>query len=41
MKKYGKLKNKKTRAARYMEELASKASNLFAHWRIGITGVYI
>lgn len=41
MKKYRRLKNKKTRAARYIWELASNATNLFAHWRIGITGVYI
>jgi RNA-directed DNA polymerase len=41
MKKYRRLKNRKTCAARYVRELASTATNLFAHWRVGITGVFI
>jgi len=41
MRKYKKLRNKKTQAAKLMEEIASNKPYLFAHWRIGITGVFI
>lgn len=41
MRKYEKLRSKKTRAARLMEEFASQHTNLFAHWKIGITSVFI
>jgi len=41
MKKYEKLRHKKTRAAKFMEETAQKHPYLFAHWKIGITSVKI
>ena len=41
MRKYRNLKNKTTRAVQHMKEFASKNLYLFAHWKIGITGVSI
>ncbi len=41
MRKYQKLRNRKIYAAKHMEELASRATNLFAHWRVGVTSVSI
>ena len=41
IKKYKSLRNKKLCAIKRMEEFASKNTCLFAHWRFGITGVYI
>lgn len=41
MRKYQKLRNRKIYAAKHMEYLASKATNLFAHWRVGVTSVSI
>ena len=41
MRKYKKLRNKSTRAARHMEKFASENKHLFAHWRIGIINALI
>jgi RNA-directed DNA polymerase len=41
MKKYKKLTNRKAYAATCMKKIAEKRKYLFAHWRAGITGVYI
>lgn len=41
MRKYKRLRNRPTRAAKLMEEIANKQPYLFAHWRVGITGVLI
>lgn len=41
MKKYEKIRRRKSSAARHMEEYASRHSSLFAHWKIGITGAFI
>jgi len=39
--KYLKLKNRKVHAIKCMEQYASKHTNLFAHWRIGVINVFI
>lgn len=41
MRKYKKLRGRKAKAARLMEETARRQSYLFAHWQAGITGVLI
>ena len=41
MKKYKKLNRKTTKATKLMEKLAKEYKYLFAHWRFGITGVFI
>ncbi len=41
MKKYKKLKNKPQRAIMSLRLIASKHTNLFAHWKVGITGAFI
>jgi RNA-directed DNA polymerase len=41
MKKYRHFRNKKTRAAIFVEKLARKQPDLFAHWRIGIFGSFV
>lgn len=40
MKKYKPLKYRKTRASRFMERIAEKQPNLFAHWRGRMVGVF-
>ena len=39
--KYLKLKNRKVHAIKCMKDYASKHTNLFAHWRIGVIDVFI
>lgn len=41
MRKYEKLRFKKTRAAKYMFDYANKNTYLFAHWKVGITSASI
>ena len=41
MKKYKKLANRPTYAARHMGETARRHTELFAHWKAGITDVFI
>ncbi|CAM4489826.1 MAG: hypothetical protein LEGION0403_FIIPPAGN_02518 [Legionella sp.] len=41
MKKYKKLAKRPTYAAEHMEEIARKNTELFAHWKAGITSVFI
>ena len=41
MKKYKKLAKRPTYAAEHMEEIARKHTELFAHWKAGITSVFI
>ncbi len=41
MRKYKKLRYRKTCAAKHMQEYASKNANLFVHWKIGVVGVFI
>ena len=41
MRKYDSLKNKKTRAVKHMEEFARNNTNLFVHWKAGITNALI
>lgn len=41
MHKYKKLKGHKTRAGKLMESISKRQPNLFYHWGIGMTGVFI
>lgn len=41
MRKFAKLARRKAYAVKCMEEFASQHTYLFAHWRVGITDVYI
>ncbi len=41
MRKYKKLRYRKTCAAKYMQEYASNNMNLFAHWKIGVVSASI
>lgn len=41
MKKYRHFRNKKTRAAIFVEKIARRQPELFAHWRIGIIGSFV
>ena len=40
MRKYRRLKGHKTRAARFLEDLAEKQSYLFVHWQRGMVGAF-
>lgn len=40
MRKYKKLRGHKTRAAIFMEEIAKRQPNLFAHWKRGMVGPF-
>ena len=41
MRKYKKLQRRKTRAGIFMEQIAKSNRQLFAHWKIGMIGVFI
>lgn len=41
MKKYKSLRKRKTKAGCFLEGIAKSNSNLFAHWRVGMIGVFI
>ena len=41
MKKYKKLRGRKSSAAKYMVEFAKQNRELFAHWKIGVLDVFI
>ena len=36
--KYKKLQRRKTRAGKFMENIADTQSDLFAHWKVGMKG---
>lgn len=38
--KHKRFRGKKTRAGQYLERMAKSRPDLFAHWRIGLTGVF-
>lgn len=40
MRKFKRFRRHKTRAGRFFEDLARKNADLFAHWRLGMTGVF-
>jgi len=40
MRKYKPFKNRKTRAARFMERISHEQPRLFAHWRAGMIGAF-
>ena len=41
MKKYRHLRNKRTKAAIFVERIARKQPQLFAHWQIGVFGAFV
>ena len=41
MKKYKKLKSRKTEAIKFIENIARKESRLFVHWRQGVTKSFV
>ncbi len=41
MRKYKKLRGHKTRAAIFLEKIAKREPNLFAHWKMGMVGAFI
>lgn len=41
MKKYKPFRKRKTKAGKFLERIAKERPNLFAHWRIGMVGVFI
>jgi len=40
MRKYKSLKDHKTRAAKFMQEIAEREPTLFVHWRVGMKGAF-
>ena len=40
MKKYRRLRNRKTRAGKFLERISKENRNLFAHWRYGMQGAF-
>jgi group II intron reverse transcriptase/maturase len=40
MRKFKRFKDHKTRAGRFFERLSKERADLFAHWKIGMTGVF-
>lgn len=40
MRKFKRFKDHKTRAGRFFERLSTERSDLFAHWKFGMTGVF-
>lgn len=40
MNKYRRFRGKKTKAGKYLERLSESHPTLFAHWRVGMTGVF-
>jgi RNA-directed DNA polymerase len=40
MRKYRRLKGHKTRASRFLEEIAVKQPYLFVHWQRGMAGAF-
>jgi len=40
MRKYKALKRRKTRASIFLEKIAEKEPQMFAHWRIGMKGAF-
>jgi RNA-directed DNA polymerase len=40
MRKYKKLRERKTRASEFLEEISKRQPNLFAHWKIGVVGTF-
>jgi hypothetical protein len=40
MRKYKPFKNRKTRAAMFMERISHEQPRLFAHWRAGMIGAF-
>jgi RNA-directed DNA polymerase len=40
MRKFKRFKDHKTRAGRFFERLSQERADLFAHWKIGMTGVF-
>jgi len=40
MRKFKRFKRRKTRAGQFLQDLAGKNADLFAHWRLGMTGVF-
>jgi RNA-directed DNA polymerase len=40
MRKFKRFKTHRTRAGRFFERLSQERANLFAHWKIGMTGVF-
>ncbi|HHI5329624.1 TPA: group II intron reverse transcriptase/maturase [Legionella pneumophila] len=41
MKKYKPFRKRKTKAGKFLERIAKERADLFAHWRIGMIGVFI
>ncbi len=41
MRKYRRFHRRKTQAGRYLERIAANRPELFAHWRCGMTGVFV
>jgi RNA-directed DNA polymerase len=41
MKKYKRLNKRKTRAGKFLEMISKKEPTLFAHWRVGMVGVFV
>lgn len=40
MRKYKRFRRRKTGAGKYLERIAERKPHLFAHWRLGMTGVF-
>lgn len=40
MRKFKRFKGRKVRAGRFFERLSKERADLFAHWKIGMTGVF-
>jgi hypothetical protein len=40
MRKFKRFKDHKTRAGRFFERLSKERADLFAHWKVGMTGVF-
>lgn len=41
MRKYKPLRQRKTKASGFLEKIANQCPNLFAHWRVEMTGVFV
>jgi hypothetical protein len=40
MRKFKRFKNHKVRASQFFQRLPAERSDLFAHWNLGMTGVF-
>ena len=41
MRKFKRFKAHKVRASRFLLKLAQNGANLFVHWQLGMTGVFV